>query len=154
VKKTALALTACAALALTACGSDTTSSAPTPKASTSPALTKAEFTQQANAICADLNKKVEAASQKVAAEHDPSADMDAFLKAAVDTVTPISDQGVADLRKLHAPEDLQAGFDDWLAAVEGDTAKIKKDPKVLMADNAFADADQKAKALGLEVCAS
>lgn len=140
MKKTALALTACAALTLAACGGEKT-------------LTKAEFTQQANAICASMEKKVETAGEKVATAK-PGATMDEMMKSVVDAVAPIVDETVTKLRALKAPEDMQDDVDSMLDSVESDTAAIKKDPKLLAGDTAFKDSNKKAADLGLDKCAS
>ncbi|GGO94208.1 hypothetical protein GCM10011584_34710 [Nocardioides phosphati] len=141
MKKTAIALTACAALTLAACGGDKT-------------LTKAEFTKQANAICDSVNKKVDAAGEKVTKEHDPSKDMAGFLKAAVAAIAPLADEGATKLRALKAPEEMQDDVDAWLDALESDTAKARKNPMILTDDSAFEATDKKAEALGLDTCAS
>lgn len=140
MKKTAIALTACAALTLAACGGDKT-------------LTKAEFTKQANAICSSMEKKVEAAGKKVATEK-PGASMDEMMKNVVDKVSPIIDETVTKLRALKAPEDMQDDVDAMLDAVQSDTDAIEKDPKLLAGDSAYKDANEKATALGLDKCAS
>ncbi len=140
MKKTALALTACAALTLAACGGEKT-------------LTKAEFTKQANAICASMETKMEAAGKK-AAEADPKASMDDMMQNVVDAAVPVLEETVTKLRALKAPEDMQGDFDAMLDAVEGNIDDVKKDPKTLMEDDAFKDANEKASDLGLDKCAS
>lgn len=140
MKKTALALTACAALTLAACGGEET-------------LSKAEFTKQANAICASMEKKMEAAGEK-AATANPGATMDDMMKDVVEAAVPVLEDTVTKLRALAAPEDLQDDFDAMLDEVASTTDKIEKDPKVLMDDATFEDANKKATDLGLDKCAS
>lgn len=140
MKKTALALTACAALTLAACGGEET-------------LSKAEFTKQANAICASMEKKMEAAGEK-AATGNPGATMDDMMKDVVEAAVPVLEDTVTKLRALAAPEDLQDDFDAMLDEVASTTDKIEKDPKVLMDDATFEDANKKATDLGLDKCAS
>ena len=69
-------------------------------------LSKAEFVAQANAICKDYDARINALG-------DPGSIEDLVGLAA--KAKPIAEDGVAKLRALKAPEDLQARYDEYLA---------------------------------------
>ena len=135
-----------AALALASCGGGGKT-----------ALSKAEFVAQANAICKDYDARINALG-------DPQSIED--LVGLVEKAKPIAEDGVAKLRALEAPEDLQAGYDDYLAtgdvniellgqlgeaAKSGDAAAIEK-----IGTEGEANADKAhgiAAELGLTECA-
>jgi hypothetical protein len=96
------------------------------------ALSKSEFVAQANAICKDYDARIDALG-------DPASLEDLVGLAA--KAKPIAEDGVAKLRALKAPEELQAGYDEYLAtgdvniellvqlgeaAKSGDVAAIEK----------------------------
>jgi len=119
-----LVLPGLAALALAGCGGGGDSAGGT--------LTKAEFVAQANAICKDYDARIDALG-------DPGSIED--LVGLAEKAKPIAEDGVAKLRALKAPEDLQASYDEYLAtgdvniellvqlgeaAKSGDVAAIEK----------------------------
>ena len=93
-----LVLPGLAALALAGCGGGADSPGGT--------LTKAEFVAQANAICKDYDARIDALG-------DPGSIED--LVGLAEKAKPIAEDGVAKLRGLKAPEDLQASYDEYLA---------------------------------------
>ena len=68
-------------------------------------LTREEFTSQANAICRDFDKKIDAID-----EPQSIADVVDFADEAI----PIFEDGLNRLGELEPPEDLQAKVDEWL----------------------------------------
>ena len=119
-----LVLPGLAALALAGCGGGGDSAGGT--------LTKAEFVAQANAICKDYDARIDALG-------DPGSIED--LVGLAEKAKPIAEDGVARLRALKAPENLQASYDEYLAtgdaniellvqlgeaAKSGDVAAIEK----------------------------
>ncbi len=90
-----LSLSGLAALALAGCGGGGKTT-----------LSKAEFIAQANAICKDYDARIDALG-------DPASLED--LVGLVAKAKPIAEDAIAKLRALKAPEDLQAGYDDYLA---------------------------------------
>lgn len=119
-----LLLSGLAALALAGCGGGGDQSGRT--------LTKAELVAQANAICKDYDARIDALG-------DPGSIED--LVGLSEKAKPIAEDGVARLRALKAPEDLQASYDEYLAtgdaniellvqlgeaAKSGDVAAIEK----------------------------
>ncbi len=119
-----LVLPGLAALALAGCGGGGDKSGGT--------LTKAEFVALANAICKDYDARIDALGEPASIED---------LVGLAEKAKPIADDGVAKLRALKAPEDLQASYDKYLAtgdvnidllmqlgeaAKSGDVAAIEK----------------------------
>ena len=123
-------------------------------------LSADEFRQQADAICADANTRIDALT-------DPSAD-DQVLGFLQSGLTIQTDQ-IAKLKALEAPSDLSASFgeatallDQQLATITGMTERIDagEDPSTVLAEvspelgDLNEQADAKAKELGLTVCGS
>ena len=119
-----LSLAGLAALALAGCGGGGDTAGGT--------LTKAEFVAQANAICKDYDARIDALGEPGSIED---------LVGLAEKAKPIAEDGVAKLRGLKAPEDLQASYDEYLAtgdvnielvvqlgeaAKSGDVAAIEK----------------------------
>ena len=119
-----LSLAGLAALALAGCGGGGDTAGGT--------LTKAEFVAQANAICKDYDARIDALGEPGSIED---------LVGLAEKAKPIAEDGVAKLRALKAPEDLQASYDEYLAtgdvnielvvqlgeaAKSGDVAAIEK----------------------------
>lgn len=102
-----LLLSGLAALALAGCGGGGDSAGGK--------LTKAEFVAQANAICKDYDARIDALG-------DPGSIED--LVGLAGKATPIAEDSVAKLRALKAPEDLQAGYDEYLASGDVNVALL------------------------------
>jgi hypothetical protein len=121
------------------------------------ALSKAEFVSQANAICKDFQARID----KLGA---PSGVEDLVTLAG--KAIPISEEGVAGLRALQPPAELQVDVDAWLATGDVNVAKLKEllaaaKKKDLAAISKISDAGQAnsdqakqlASKLGLTECA-
>ena len=80
-------------------------------------LTKAEYAAQANEICADFNAKIE--DLRTPENMEQLAD---FTEKAI----PIFEDGIADLRELNPPEELQATVDSWLASADAALERIRR----------------------------
>lgn len=95
-----------AALALAGCGGGGTSGG---------TLTKAEFVAQANAICKDYEARIDALGEP--GSIDDLVDLAAKAK-------PIAESGVAQLRALKPPEELQTRYDEYLATGDVNVALL------------------------------
>lgn len=161
-------LVAIVGIALAACGDDSPS-----------ALSKAEFVEQADAICAATNAEVEPIFEDFystafagmpegpTTETENQTIMEGF-DGVLDEVTPIFERQVEDLRALGAPEAdgetieaLLADFESAMtemnevadAAVAGDEEAIH----AMTAEDAqdpFSDVNARARDYGLTVCGS
>lgn len=96
-----------AALALAGCGGSGGKSGGT--------LTKAEFVAQANAICKDYEARIDALGEPGSV--DDLVDLAAKAK-------PIAESGVAQLRALKPPEELQTRYDEYLATGDVNVALL------------------------------
>jgi hypothetical protein len=121
-------------------------------------LSAAEFRQQANAICDKYDAKIAAIGTPTSPEDIPE-----FVEKGI----PLIEQGLAELRALNPPEDLEADYDRMLdetakaipaarkladAAAKQDAAAVQE---ALQAGNeADAESDRLATKLGLDRCAA
>lgn len=69
-------------------------------------LTKAEYIEQADAICAEFDSKLDAMDQPTSLDD---------LAAMATEAKPIAESGVTALRALNPPEELEEQVDAWLA---------------------------------------
>jgi hypothetical protein len=159
-----------AAIALTAgilagCGSSSTSGADTAAesvATQAAALTKAEYTAKANAICA----KIDATQGSI---DDADLESPEQAKAAIEADVATARAGVAELKALVPPADLQAAHDTFVSTSEEsivlferlmtqmDSAGVTTDTAALQSDLAEAEAleakqSAAVKQLGLSKC--
>lgn len=105
-----LVLPGLAALALAGCGGDGNGGA-----AAGTTLTKAEFVAQANALCKDYDARIDALGEPAGIED---------LVALAEQAKPIAEEAVAKLRALTPPEDLQAGYDEYLATGDVNVALL------------------------------
>jgi ribosomal protein L16 Arg81 hydroxylase len=119
-------------------------------------LTKAEFQQQANAICDKYEKQLRAISPPTSLDEIPDI---------VDQALEILDKEIGEISDLKPPEELQSQFDELIAqsdktkqAANDLSAAAKANDKeavqkALSEGNAASDkADQLAGQLGLDSC--
>ncbi|MDQ2981532.1 MAG: hypothetical protein M3R26_04300 [Actinomycetota bacterium] len=125
-------------------------------------LSKAEFVNRANAICAKYEKRVQRQMSGVPAGDEKQ------LASSIEKVLPVIREGNDELRSLRPPESLQRHFDRWMriADAEVDAAQKLHDALRTSDQNAVQaafrelqskDADQDRLArreLGLTGCAS
>lgn len=133
-------------LGVTACGSDDSSSD-----DSSESITKAEFVAQANEICAESNKTIDAAEKEAFSGGQPTqADVDSFIN---DTVLPQVESQINDIEALPVPE----GEEDQISAILDAANKAlqegKSDPSSLQGNgDPFAEANKLANAYGMTEC--
>ena len=122
------------------------------------ALSAEEFRQQADAICADANTRIDALDEPTGADQ-----VLGFLQSGL----TVQKEQLEKLKALQPPDDLAGTFteatdllDQQTAAIQGATDRIAggEDPEAVIGevdseiDNLSEQADAKAKELGLEVC--
>ncbi|MDQ3992684.1 MAG: hypothetical protein M3229_03395 [Actinomycetota bacterium] len=131
-------------------------------------LSKRELVQQANAICADYGKRIDEIQKKYERRItglEGKRNLDAIADFAGESRTVAAD-GVAELRALEPPDDLEQRYDEWLAtgdktveriddlhdaAEAGDSRGVKQ--IVGRADDEQRESDRLAAQLGLTECA-
>jgi len=118
------------------------------------ALTAKEFRSQANKLCADASDDTE----KFGADISESSS-DADVTEAIDQTVERNNELVADIDDLAAPDSLADDVDSMLKSVRAgikELDKISSIQDLLSVDlesGPFAEADEKAKDLGLDKCA-
>jgi hypothetical protein len=115
-------------------------------------LTKAEFIKQADAICKQGNKQINAAAQDVfTTKQEPSQ---AQLKQfATETLIPDVQRQVDGVRALNEPSDDEDQVNAFLDSAQSELDKGKKDPLYLTSDKSFQKTNQLGKQYGFKVCA-
>lgn len=111
------------------------------------ALSADEFRTQANAVCKAANTELDAITL---ADNASDAEAD----AAFSTLAGVIQGEVAALKALTPPDDLKADVDALLASVSAAAETIKEKGHLMAQETTspFADADTRAKALGLDTC--
>ena len=138
----AAALGAGALLGLAACGGD------------DPSLSVADFTAQANAICADHDAKIGAIVGDLFSTGAPDQ---AKMQPALDGVLAETEALLAEIDALNEPEELRSGVESFVA--EGrkaaEATKAQGGPAYWGTDdNPWVETGNQAKALGLDACAA
>ena len=125
-------------------------------------LSKAEYTKQADAICAKYDEQLESVERELGRADSPED-----AAQAIDRGIPIVKEGVAELRKLEPPEELEGDVDRWLelneestrsleelrdAARNGDTQRVAE--IATRGEDTERRSDELARQIGLEECAA
>lgn len=142
----ALALTLSAGLVAAGCGSSSSSSS----TATKPALTKAAFLAQGNAICTDGNKKLEVFEKRL--QGGPTqAELKTFVTGPF--ASEVQRQ-INAVRALGAPSGDQATVTHMLDLAQADLDRVKANTKLLESRTAspFHDFSTLAHAYGLTAC--
>ncbi len=138
-------------LALTGCGGSDSNNAKPSDSTTSaaPAISTADFTEQANAVCASGNAEIQSAADALG--DNPSQDeIEAF---ASDTLVPNIQGQHDDIEALGAPEGSDADVTAMLDSLQGGIDAVQADPSLINGDtNPFGEANDMAAALGLTDC--
>jgi hypothetical protein len=125
---------------------------------TTSSISKAEFVNQANAICQSGHEKLHtdflAFSKEKGGNPTPSkAEYDEYIEKVV--APDLGQEIVSEIRALGVPEGDNGSVEAMLTAVEEGVAKAKEEPRLALEDNGvtFAKAIKLATAYGLKVCA-
>ncbi len=146
----------CLVFALIAAGCSSSSKSSSSSTTTLPALTKADFVKQANAICTGYTAKIGAAASGVT-DSTPQAEQ---VDIVQNKVIPLLRQEVADLRKLTPPAadkaQVAAIFDAVSTGIDNAEQKLKTDPAAALGSDykPFTHADELGNAYGLTECTS
>ena len=142
MKKTLIALSACATLALAGCGDD--------GGSESEELSKAEFIEKADEICAEGDEVIDEAEEGFA---DPDAPTEEEIDAAVeDVVIPEYERQLEELGDLEPPADDKDTIDEMLEHLQDAVDAMKEDWQSQETATAFQEASAIATEYGLEEC--
>lgn len=130
-------------------------------AETTSALTKAAFSQRANAICEDAKKQIveENFAQIRKLADEPKAREELEFKIVETTMVPSLEHEVEQLRSLGAPQGGDAEFEKMLKLIEGAVAEAETEPETYVAGDDykwgsehFGKAHRLAVALGADSC--
>jgi hypothetical protein len=149
-----IAVTVAVGLVGAGCGSSSSTTAST---AAKPALTKAQFLAQGNAICAQGNQKSAAAAkalEKVVGNHAPTqAQITAYVNGVF---VPLIQTQIDQIKALGAPSGEQATVTRMLDVAQTDLNTVKSNPAALVSNNShpFANFAQLAHGYGLTACAS
>jgi hypothetical protein len=82
-------------------------------------LTKAEFVNEANAICAKWEKRVQSQMSGVPGDEKQ-------LASSIEKALPVIREGNDELRALAPPESLQSRFDRWMEIADAEVDAAQK----------------------------
>jgi hypothetical protein len=112
-------------------------------------LTKAQYLEQGNEICAKYNKQLEDLFPQIPGQPG-SASFDSF---AEEKIVPVLETQISEVEALPAPEGDEDQVDEIFAAANEGLDNVREDPSAIAGD-AFAEANQLANAYGLTECGS
>lgn len=141
MKHLVIALSAVAALALSACGDDSDDSEP---------LSKSEYVEQADEICAEGDETIDAAQDEFANPDSPTEEE--IEKAIDDVVIPEYRRQLEELSELEPPADDQDKIDEMLDHLEAGVDALEDDYTSPDVDEEFQAASEIATEYGLEEC--
>jgi hypothetical protein len=122
-------------------------------------LSKAQFIERGDAICAAADKRIDAAATKLRQSSKKSGTLPTtqVVRFLTRSSMPAYDRMVIGLRKLSPPKSDEQRIDAFVASVAGAIDAVKANPqkyaKRTTADP-FDDANKRAQAYGFEVCGS
>lgn len=140
------------ALAVAGCGGGEDSSSTSTSAGAP--LTEAAFVSQGNDICAAGNKELGQAANESFVDRNPT---DAQLQQFADVAVPNIQGQIDAVRALQPPESMAADVTTFLDDAQDALDQAENDPSVFAAggsNDPFADVNDEATQLGLDVCAS
>jgi hypothetical protein len=142
MKKTLIALSACATLALAGCGDD--------GGSDSEELTKAELIEKGDAICAEGDDVIDAAENDFADPENPTVEeIDAAIE---DVVLPEYRRQLEELEELEPPADDADTVDEMLEHLEAAIDAMEEDWQSEETSTEFEEASRIATDYGFEEC--
>jgi hypothetical protein len=122
--------------------------------SDAPALSKAEFAEQGNKVCTDSQEEVESRIADFFADVDGEPTEEDQERVVAEVVAPAFQEIVDGLGELGAPAGEEDALAELLEELEAGLSSIEDDPVAAVEDSdLFAEANDKAEALGLNKCA-
>lgn len=121
-------------------------------------LSKADFLEQGNAVCAEGNQKADEAFGSMLPEDGSEPSMEDIIEVMNDTIIPGVQEQIDGIRALSPPEDLEDDvnkmLDDAEAALDEVETGFAEDPESFFetTEDPFADVNAQAAAIGLTEC--
>lgn len=137
-----VAVAVSAGVVLSACGSD------------EPRLTKAQFIERGNAICADSKEKIESAAEARFTESGIQPPIPDIVDFALEVVAPTIDNEVERLSELRPPEADEERVEDIIEAGRNGVDTVQRDATIIISSNndGFNTYQELSSAYGLENC--
>ena len=134
-----LCLATTAAVVLAGCGGDDDT------------LTKSQFIKQADAICKQGNKRIEAQAEDTLPANEPpsKAQLTTF---ATETLIPDIQRQVDEVRELNEPSEDEDQVNAFLDSAQSELDKGEEDPLYITSDKSFAKTNRLGKQYGFKVC--
>ena len=114
-------------------------------------LTKSEFIAQADAICKQGNKRIDAAAEKIFNSKQPPTQAETN-KFATETLIPDIQRQVDEVRDLNEPSDDSDQVNAFLDSAQAELDKGKEDPSYITSNKSFSKTNKLGKAYGFKVC--
>jgi hypothetical protein len=153
-----------AALITAGCGDDdeeptttTTEAATGTTGATGAEGASSEFAQQADEICREGNQEIDdAARERFGDAQGQEPSQEEQLSFAEEVVIPSVEQQIDEVTALTPPEGEEDTFEEFSEQAASDLEEVKADPSVLLerggGEDPFAETNQLARELGLQVC--
>lgn len=141
-----------AAAVIAGCGGGDDSSSGTGETT---ALTKAEFIEQADAICAEANEQSETEAEEFAEENGfvlEKASQEQLEEAISDVLVPSLAQQADEVAALGAPEGDEDRIDAIVTSLEDAVAQIEDDPISVFEGEPLKESRELAADYGFKVC--
>lgn len=141
-KSAVVAVVVLVGLALSACGSD------------EPRLTKEQYIERGNAICADASAKIESAAESRFSEQGIQPPLPQVIDFALDTVAPTIQTELDRLSELRPPEVDDERVDDILEAGREGVETVQGDATIVINtnDDGFGRYQELSSSYGLQGC--
>jgi hypothetical protein len=122
----------------------------------SSSLTKAEYAEQADAICAERKKEWQASLASYQKEvedkkatNDPEVQKEVAEGVLKDSMLPALSKQLEGLEELNAPQSIEKQVDKMLKSLSAGIEKIEKDGVESLVESGFAEFGEDAKAAGV-----
>jgi hypothetical protein len=114
-------------------------------------LTKAQFIQQADAICKKGNKQIDAEAEKIftTKEQPSKAQLEQFSS---ETLIPNIQGQVDDVRALDEPSEDEDQVNAFLDSAQSELDKGKQNPLYMTTDQSFSKTNKMGQQYGFKVC--
>jgi len=154
MRGTALAATLVFGLGAAGCGSSKSKSNKT--STSTPAITKAAFLKQGNAICKRGNQQIAKAANTLFPRTGPKPSKARMTKFATSTVVPSLQSQINQIKALGTPAGDQTKVNAIVSSAQSALDKGKKDPALLTSNGSspFKKTNQLSRSYGLKTCAA
>ena len=116
-------------------------------------LTKSEFIAQADAICKQGNKRIDAEAEKIFQSQERPTQAEA-KQFASETLIPDIQRQVDEVRDLDEPSEDSDQVNAFLDSAQAELDKGKKDPLYMTSDQSFSKTNKLGQQYGFKVCSA